>query len=474
MTKEERQLKKRDMILNDKMLKTILYIALPIVFYNLCNYLYGIYDMMIVQVADIGDAADVVVLDQIKNMIQTIGGAIATGGGILIAKKIGENNIDSARRSANTVFSIALIIAGITLLFIPFAVPFLKLLKTDKTTIDNALGYFDVQMINLFIITLNSVFIAFEKSKGNTFRIFILNIGVIIIKIGLSTLFAYGPFDNVTITWLAVATMVAQLFMMVIMLVLAILPSNILRITPKSLNLDKSNVMVIIKLSLPVFIGRFLFHFGKVYLNSIASAHYGKQVVGALGISNTMAGLPTNIINSFEDGGSTIVSQNYGNQNGKRILKFYLCNMLLVEAVSLVFMTALFISRSSVAGFFAGSDEDYRVIISNIFKWECLDIAFTGLSGASNALFYGFGKTKITSFMSMLNLFGFRLPTIMLLMYVVDMNYEACGIAMFVSNTLAGIITSVWCLYFVLHLKKNHKYEDLFRPHEGLEIYEAI
>ena len=32
MTKEERQLKKRDMILNDKMLKTILYIALPIVF----------------------------------------------------------------------------------------------------------------------------------------------------------------------------------------------------------------------------------------------------------------------------------------------------------------------------------------------------------------------------------------------------------------------------------------------------------
>ena len=127
MTKEERQLKKRDMILNDKMLKTILYIALPIVFYNLCNYLYGIYDMMIVQVADIGDAADVVVLDQIKNMIQTIGGAIATGGGILIAKKIGENNIDSARRSANTVFSIAHIIAGITVLFIPFAVPFLKL-----------------------------------------------------------------------------------------------------------------------------------------------------------------------------------------------------------------------------------------------------------------------------------------------------------------------------------------------------------
>jgi len=463
MTKEERQLKKRDMILNDKMLKTILFIALPIVFYNLCNYLYGIYDMMVVQVAEIGDAADVVVLDQIKNMISTIGGAIATGGGIVIAKKIGEKDMSSAKKSANTLFSLALIIAGITLLFIPFAVPFLKLLKTDQSTIDNALGYFDVQIINLFITTLNSVFIAIEKSKGNTFRIFLLNIGVIIIKIGLTSLFAFGPFENVTITWLAIATMIAQGFMMVFMLVLAVLPSNILRITPKSLNLNKDIVKVIIKLSLPVFIGRFLFHFGKVYLNSIATVYYSKKVVGALGISNTMAGLPTNIINSFEDGGSTVVSQNFGNANGKRIKKFYIVNSILVESIALIFMISLFVLRSNIASFFAPKDLEYQEMISNIFKWECLDIAFTGLSGASCAIFYGFGKTKITSFTSMLNLFGFRLPTIMFLMYVVHMNYEACGVAMFTSNTLTGIITFVWCFIFMKKLNKNPKYKSLFK-----------
>lgn len=462
MTKEERQMKKRDAILNGNMLKTILVISLPIVFYNICNYLYGIYDMMIVQVAHIGDAADVVVLDQIKNMIQQLGGAIATGGGILIAKRIGEKNIVGARKSANTLFTLALIIAAITLLFIPFAVPFLKLLQTDQTTIDNALGYFDVQMANLFIMTLNVAFIAIEKSKGNTLRIFILNLGVIAIKIGLTTLFAFGPFEGVTITWLAVATMIAQLFMMVFMIMLSILPSNILRITPKSLNLNKENLLIIVKLSLPVFIGRFLFHFGKVYLNSIATVTYGKMVVGALGISNTMAGLPTNIINSFEDGGSTVVSQNYGNGNGKRIMNFYVINMILVASISLISVIVLFILKENIAGFFAGDDEEYRTIIVAIFKWECLDVFFTGLSGASNAIFYGFGKTRITSVMSMVNLFGFRLPTLMILMYGVKMNYEACGIAMFVSNTLAGIITFSLCLAFMLKIKKNPKYESLF------------
>ena len=68
--------------------------------------------------------------------------------------------------------------------------------------------------------------------------------------------------------------------------------------------------------------------------------------------------------------------------------------------------------------------------------------------------------------MSMVNLFGFRIPTIMLLMYVINYNYEACGIAMFVSNTAAGIITFTLCLVFMLTIEKKEKYKPLFPPNE--------
>ena len=67
--KEQKQLKRRDAILNGNLWKTVLIVSLPILFYNICNYLYGIYDMMVVQSSNIGEAADIVVLDQIKNMI---------------------------------------------------------------------------------------------------------------------------------------------------------------------------------------------------------------------------------------------------------------------------------------------------------------------------------------------------------------------------------------------------------------------
>lgn len=461
-TKELRQLRKRELILNGNLWKTVLIISLPILFYNLCNYLYGIYDMMIVQIAEIGDTADIVVLDQIKNMISTIGGSLAAGGGILVSRRYGEKKISDAKRTANALFSMALIIAGITLIFIPIGVPFLRLLNTAESTIDNAMGYYYVQIITLFVTTINNTFIALEKSKGNTLKLLILNLGVIALKVGLTTLFAFGPFENVTITWLAVATLIAQGFLFVSGLIILFMPSNVLGIRIKELNLNKSDVFRILRLSTPIFVGRFLFNFGKVYLNGMATEVYGKTCVGALGISNTIAGLLSNMINSFEDGGSTIVSQNYGNGNGKRIKKFFNINFIYIMSMCIIGTILLFIFKEEIAKFFAPNDFLYQEMIINIFKWECLDIIFMGLSGVGYSIFYGFGKTKITMSLSMSTLFVFRIPILLILMYVVEMNYEACGVAMFASNTGVGLVASISAFVFLLKIPKSPKYKELF------------
>ena len=464
----DKKLLRREAILNGNLWKTILMVSLPILMYNLCNYLYGIYDMMVVQSANIGDAADIVVLDQIKNMISTVGGALATGGGILVSRRYGENKISEAKRCANCLFSIALIVAGLTLLFIPIGIPFLKLLQTDQSTIDNAMGYYYVQIAILSITTINNTFIALEKSKGNTLKLFILNFGVIFIKISLSTLFAFGPFENVTVTWLALATLLAQSFLFVAGLIYLFLPKNVLRISFKELNFNKADSLMILKLSLPVFIGRFLFSFGKVYINSVATSVYGKMAVGALGISNTMAGLLTNMINSFEDGGSTIVSQNYGNANGRRIKKFFFINMVYLIALSFIGMMICFILRGEIAKFFAPNDELYQEMIVNIFKWECLDLIFTGIQAVGLSIFYGFGKTRITMALSMSQLFAFRIPTLLISIYWIHINYEACGVAMFVSNALTGTIAFVMALVFVLKMNKMPKYSSLFKENKDL------
>ena len=109
-TAEQKQLKRREYLLHGNMWKVVLSISLPMVFYNLYNYFYGIYDMMLVQSAGIGDAADIVVLNQIKNMISTIGGAMATGGCIMVARYYGAKQTEQARKYANTLFSLAMLV----------------------------------------------------------------------------------------------------------------------------------------------------------------------------------------------------------------------------------------------------------------------------------------------------------------------------------------------------------------------------
>ena len=456
LTAEQKQLKRREYLLNGNMWKVVLSISLPMVFYNLCNYFYGIYDMMLVQSAGIGDAADIVVLDQIKNMISTIGGALATGGGIMVARNYGAKQLEVSRRFANTLFTLAMVVALGTLVLIPLGVPFLKLFNTDASIIENSIGYYNVQIMTLVITTMNSAMISMEKAKGNTKQLLMLNLGVIVIKIGLTTLFVYGPFENVTNTWLAVSTLIAQLFLFSCGLFLCFRPSNILRIRIKDWNFGKKEISSIVKLAVPVFIGNFLFNYGKVYVNSAATVHYGKMCVGALGISNTMAGLFTNITNTTADCGATIVSQNYGNKNGARVRQFFKVNLTYVTLIGVIGTLIMFTTKSQVATFFAPNSTEYQEMIIRIFTWECFDIAFLGFSHTANALFNGFGKTRATMVFSMVRLFGLRVPVLLCLMHVVQMDYSACGVAMFASNTIIGIIQLVAAALYCLKLNKHH------------------
>lgn len=463
---EQKQLKRREYLLEGNMWKVVLSISLPMVFYNLCNYFYGIYDMMLVQSAGIGDAADIVVLDQIKNMISTIGGALATGGGIMVARRYGAKQLEEAKRVANTLFTLAMVVSLVTLVFIPVGVPFLKLFHTDQSIIDNSIGYYNVQILTLVITTMNSAMISMEKAKGNTKQLLMLNLGVILIKVGLTTVFVYGPFEHVTSTWLAVSTLIAQLFLFACGLFLCFRRSNILRIRLRDWNFGKQEVSGIVRLAVPVFIGNFLFSFGKVYVNSAATEKYGKMCVGALGISNTMAGLFTTVTNTTADCGATIVSQNYGNKNGGRIKKFFWVNQFYVTLVSILGTVIMYTTKEQVAAFFAPNSTEYQEMIVNIFAWECLDIAFLGFSHTANALYNGFGKTKATMLFSMVRLFGLRVPVLLFLMHVVDMDYSACGVAMFVSNTVIGVIQLVASTAYCMKLEKHHP--ELKQCQEGV------
>ena len=126
----------------------------------------------------------------------------------------------------------------------------------------------------------------------------------------------------------------------------------------------------------------------------------------------------------------------------------------------------MFTMKEQVAAFFAPNSTQYQEMIVNIFAWECFDIAFLGFSHTANALFNGFGKTKATMLFSMIRLFGVRVPVLLFLMHVVHMDYSSCGVAMFMSNTVIGVIQLAASAVYCIRMKKN--YPELFERNDAL------
>lgn len=480
MTKEEslsKQELKREMILNGPLWKTLLQISMPLVFFNLCNYLYGVYDMMVVSNVGIGNVGSIAFFDQVKIMIATVGGAIATSGGILIARYFGSGDFKKAQKMVNTTFTICLVIALLLIgIFVPFASTFLKLMSATPSMINDSLGYFQVQMIALAMTTINNVFVAEEKAKGNTKSILYLNLGVVAIKIILTTIIANLYKSGMTFidtTWIALATVMAQAFMFICGLVIIFSKNNVLGLKLHKLKVTKDLIKPLLIVALPVFIGRFLFSFGKVnvqtaLINAYTPIHgeaFATLVVGALGISNTITGLPSNIFNSFEDGLATVISQNYGAKNGKRTIDAFKINIIYVISIGLVCMLLLTGFQTQIAQFFSpGQTSDdvlKREMIFNIVKYERLDILFMAIQSCAFGYLYGYGRTRITMILSSTQLFLFRIPSLYFMLYVLHMNYECAGIAMLFSNAVNGVISFILVILIIINMKKNPKYHEL-------------
>jgi len=187
---QKRELKQREFILNGPVWEVIFRISLPLLFYNSLNHYFGFFDTLMVAHISSETVSAVAYMNQIQIMVSALGTGLALGGGILTARYIGEGDYLEAQKYSNIMMTMALIVSALLIgIVVPFSVPLLRMANTPEELISVGTGYFRLEIIMMASIFINSVYIAIEKSKGNTKRIFWYNIMVFAIKLSLT---AYG------------------------------------------------------------------------------------------------------------------------------------------------------------------------------------------------------------------------------------------------------------------------------------------
>ncbi len=453
--------KRRDQILNGNLTKTIIAICAPIFLYNLFNSFYSLIDQVIVSKIDATSVSAVATLNQIKNLLSSLGAGLAAGGGIVVARLFGAGDFDQARKNSNSIFALSLVIVGVMLIVcIPLSVPIMKLTGVPSELIAIGTGYFIVCIIDLGFVFFNTVFIALQKAKGSTKIIFYLNIMVMFIKLGFTVLFIYGfRVDN--IVWAAIATLIGQMILFIILFSIMINKNNIFRLNTKEIRIKMEYIKPIIVLSIPIFLGKFIFSFGKVSVNAMCKS-YGPLVVGALGVSNSLCGIVTSPVNSFEEGCSTIVSQNLGNRNMKRAFEAFKKSFIMACLIGTIgYVLVRFIFQDQLINLFAQNKkaddvEEFLRLIKEINRFDSLSIIALAVNAGVLGVLYGFGQTKIAMVVNISRAFVFRIPVLWYLQtFHKEMGAEAAGISMGISNIGIAIMSILFLLYFIHKIKKN-------------------
>lgn len=482
MAKKLAESQRREILCGDYF-KTILVICMPLAIYNLFNSFYGLIDQTVCSGINIASVNAVASLSQIKNLISSFGAGLAGGGAILVARHYGKGDLKEARKTSSVLLLLALVVSLIIMFIcIPFAVQIMQLARVDNVAIEIGKNYFRLQLVELVFVSLNSVFIGLEKAKGNSKIIFVLNISVLLIKLALTCLFVY-VFKVDNIAWVEVATIIGQLSLFIVGITTLFSKKNVLHVSISQFSLSWKYVKPILLLSIPIFLGKFVMSLGKVTVNAMCGMYYDVAtqglIVGALNVSNTLSGLVTSPMNAFEEGESTIVSQNLGNKNMKRTLKYFIRVFTLSTVMSLIgYVLVRFIFLDNLITMFSSDDnqsEYFMQLIKEIFKYDSLSIISLGINASVLGMLYGYGQTFLSTILNGSRI-GTRILTLFLLhKYKPDLGPQTAGISMGISNIVIGVLSLLFLAIFLVYtFKKGYKGMRFSDPEPEMVVVDGI
>ena len=438
--------KRRDEILHGNLLSTIIMICLPIAVYVFFNSFYSLIDSVMCATISAASVSDVAILAQIKNMVNAFGAGIAGGGAVLVSRYYGAGKMKEAREASGNCLTISLITSAfICIILIPLASIICR--AAGCTGKDTGL-YFSLQMLELAIVAVNTIFIGLEKVKGNSKRILALNILALIIKLILNATFIYVIKVD-TIVWLEISSILAQGAILIFAISTVFSEKNALQVTKAEMKPRKIYISPILKLSIPIFFGKFVMNCGKFIVNLLSNLFYGAAtdglIVGALAVSNNLSGLITSPAQAFEEGESTIVSQNIGAGNYKRTVEAFVRTSIVVLSFSMIgFILVRFVFLEDLANLFASAklDDPKEVekaallvrYIKEVFVYDCLSIPTLAVTSSVLGILYGYGKTHLSTILNFSRI-ATRIITLTTLYYI-GMNYTAVGVAMGISNII--------------------------------------
>lgn len=435
-------------VLHDpSILKGLVLLAIPIFLNNLMKSLHDMVDAIFVarmpgysQVELDSALASLNIYFPVNFLFLSLGIGLSIGTVAIVSQYIGANKEVLARSYASKLFFIGVFIAVIV-------VSILTLLS-DKVfgyhVIAYAMGardealmfasqYFFVRAFDLIFVFMFIVYQAIRQAQGETLKPVILNIIGIIINIFLTWLLI--AVFQLGVVGAALATVIANVLITPFLIYDLFYSKKQLTLSLKAMMPNKDTIKDVIRFALPAAFGQSMTAFGFIIIQSLILS-YGVAVSSGFSVAARVTMLLLYPVIALSQVNSTYVGMNIGHMQPERAKKSYQVTRRVAVIIMLIGVLVVLPIRSSFVAFILGTNASESFFMGREFVfWLLMTQPFMAMFQTFIGLYNGAGMSKYTMMISLIRLWGFRIPIIFLYMIVFpNGGYEGIYIAMMASN----------------------------------------
>ena len=429
-------------IINGNLKKSLIQMAFPLMILNVFNSLYGLVDTFFV--GKIGELAvgAISLVTPVLWCALSIANGLAAGCTAIVSFRYGAQEYDKASSYSWQILYISLIfILILTISTFVCSDWILVYLKAPVEIYKDSFNYLRILSFDYLGLFLITIYMAIMQSCGNSKSGMIVSAMASIFNIILDPLLIFG--FSLSVKGAAIATVISK-WIVIPYILYSLFHHPQLK---PYFHIHLKDSFEILKLSLPCAIGQFLESLGFVLMNKYI-IYYGAVAMSGYGIGEKLTNLYNIPVIAFSNVLPAFIGQNLGAEKKERARQSYRYTMWITTILS---FALLFIGiawmKPSILLFVPDASSSLLSITSTFVFFTLLTGPFCTWYFNLCAVFNGSGHTFISFLLSILRLWGTRIPLILLFFQYTDLGIMGIWISMLLSNIITGCIAQI--LYWI-------------------------
>ena len=434
--------------------KQLFTFATPLFLSSLLQVVYNMVDMVVVgHVMGKTGLSAVSIGGDVSSFLTFIAMGFSNAGQVIVSQYIGAGKKERLGRFIASMFSFLTIIAAVlSVVCLVFRRQILTLMNTPEEAFTEALGYSTVCIVGMvFIYGYNMVSAVLRGMGDSNHPFFFISIAAVL-NIILDIIFV--KYMSMGSSGAALATVISQAVSFLSCCVFLYKRKDDFGFEFQAKyfwDWDKPMLSELIKLGVPMAIKSASIHFSKLFVNSWINS-YGVVVSAFAGVANKVNSISNLLSNSLNTAGSSMVGQNIGAKQFKRVPKIMVTLFASGLCISAVMSVLVHMFPQQIFGLFT-SDKAVLAVAMEYITVATVIFFGSAFRAPMNALINGSGIHKINFATAIFDGIIMRIGLSVLFGLVFNMGY----IGFWLGDALAGYTPFVIGIVFYFSGKWKSK-----------------